>query len=488
MITTVSAGDLGLDVLLGGGLRLVERVPDKQSATVVVRGGSGAGKTILGFHVALELARALGGDVAVGCVEILPREYIAQLRSARPTLDPRRVTEVTLPPETDEGPQVFVALLPDMDPNAPDLVAALESLAKDVEATGGKPVAFIVDSLIEGYGIGSSAPRVEADALMKFAAQGGYGLVCCEEVVSDTPSPWVFAADTVLELGVESRERGRWIEVRKHRFGPCAPGRHELDLVGRDHPEAFPAPSAWLTPAVEGVLRHYGWQFGGAEELPQFVAYGPLERLFRRGLLRGELVFVTSSIAQLARNVATTLLTEAEPSAPTLLIELDPLATADRSWSVRSMEVRYVAASLSAARGLRRIIGWFGDLVRTPAPPALDRVVVGDLGLLLTGPAATEWTDAVTSFAAIASRTGRGIPVILYDWCASPDTALRARLTSVADLSIAISEFDGINVNAVINQRFPPHSVSASVEREKFRATEGRMTAGALSRGQGADQ
>jgi len=65
-----------------------------------------------------------------------------------------------------------------------------------VKRDGGKPALFIVDSLIEGYSIGANAPRITADALMKLAAQGGYGLVQCEEQINDAPSPWVFAADT----------------------------------------------------------------------------------------------------------------------------------------------------------------------------------------------------------------------------------------------------------------------------------------------------
>ena len=63
MIRTVPTGDLGLDVLLGGGWRLVERLPGLESATVLLRGGPGTGKTLLSVDVALALAGALNGDV-----------------------------------------------------------------------------------------------------------------------------------------------------------------------------------------------------------------------------------------------------------------------------------------------------------------------------------------------------------------------------------------------------------------------------------------
>ena len=41
VIRAVPSGDLGLDLLLGGGFRLVKRLPDRESATVLVRGGAG---------------------------------------------------------------------------------------------------------------------------------------------------------------------------------------------------------------------------------------------------------------------------------------------------------------------------------------------------------------------------------------------------------------------------------------------------------------
>ena len=58
MIRGVPTGDLGLDVLLGGGWRLIKRFEDKESATVIVRGGSGAGKTLVGIQAAIALASA----------------------------------------------------------------------------------------------------------------------------------------------------------------------------------------------------------------------------------------------------------------------------------------------------------------------------------------------------------------------------------------------------------------------------------------------
>ena len=66
-----------------GGWCLVERLPGKESATVLLRGGPGTGKTLLAVDVALALAGAPTGDVLVACVELLPSEFVAQIQTGR---------------------------------------------------------------------------------------------------------------------------------------------------------------------------------------------------------------------------------------------------------------------------------------------------------------------------------------------------------------------------------------------------------------------
>jgi hypothetical protein len=328
VIRIVPTGDLGLDVLTGGGWRLVKRFEERESACVVVRGGPGAGKSTLGIHVALELANALGGDVAVGCVEILPTEYVAQLQSTRPSLEAARVVQLPAPPAPlaeGTGPRVFIGLMTELDPARPDLAANLAALGAAVEAAGGKPTVFIVDSLIEGYGIGSTINRIDADATIKFAVQGGYALVLCEETVSDAPSPWVFAADSVLQLGVDSRERGRWIEVRKHRFGPSATGRHELDLVGQTHPEVFPAPRAWLSNEMGKILRAHNWP---TPEQNESLALAWKDSF----AITGSLILVTNSNADVSRLLVPTLKRKDSLAAGSLYVELDPLSRHLLQW------------------------------------------------------------------------------------------------------------------------------------------------------------
>jgi hypothetical protein len=434
VIRVVPSGDLGLDVLLGGGFRLVKRLPDTESATVLVRGGAGAGKTLVGLHVALELAKALGGDVVVACVEILPTEYVAQIQAARTDIDQRRVAVLPEKPRGGvPGPRVYCALLTELDTEAPDLVGCLEALGRDVASAGGKPAVFIVDSLIEGYGIGGSAPRTAADAVMKLAAQGGYGLVLCEEVRSDDASPWVFAADTVIELGVAARERGRWIEVRKNRFGASVSGRHELDLGAGTPPAAFPEPQAWVARDLREVLQGHGWKFQARAGLPALtwdkaLAPAPDQDEPR---LEGAFVVIVSALAGVARSLAYALRPYGE-GLDVLVIELDPLVARE------APAVGHVPTVHGAARALRSLIERFGTTFEDQdgPRPAVRRVVVGDLDHVLAAPDALAWVQAMRVFASLVIDSGWGIPLIVYATSKTPPAGAAAVLSAYADLKI----------------------------------------------------
>ncbi len=451
MIRIVPTGDLGLDVLTGGGWRLVKRFEERESATIVVRGGAGSGKTLMGIQVALELARELNGDVAVGCIEILPTEYIAQLQSARPSLDASRIVQLPAHVGESKGPRVFVGLLQSLDPDAPDLVPNLEELADAVKIAGGKPVVFVVDSLIDGYGIGSSIDRIDADGVMKFAVQAGYGLVLCEEVATDSQSPWVFAADTVMQLGVESRERGRWIEVRKHRFGPSSTDRHELALSSPLHPEVFPNASAWVATFVPAILRAHRWVFD------QVSSRGPNVTMKHPALsfpkpIHCAFAFVTSSDGAIARGLALSLLPIRSSSALDLLIEFDPLVHQAADLRSATFEVRYLPIALGPARALRALIERFGEtFVRDT--PNVQRILVGDLGSILATDNALAWVDAFRVFASLVSEAGWLIPVIAFDGQRIP-TAARSVLLAYADVSIDL-DITGGQATLTTTQRWP---------------------------------
>lgn len=445
MIRVVPTGDLGLDVLLGGGWRLVKRFEERESATVVVRGGSGVGKTLVSIQVALELASALGGDVAVGCVEILPTEYIAQLQSARPSLALDHMAMLPARATSDAGPRVYVGLLPDVDPDRPDLVEGLEKLERQVAEAGGKPVVFVVDSLMEGYGIGASAQRIDVDDVMKFAANYGYGLILCEEVDADGSSPWMFAADTVLQLGVEARARGRWIEVRKHRFGPSATGRHDLELGARPDPEVFPAITAWLPPWIPSILLAHGWHF--RTDSPGATQF----RWNGSPALGGALFLVASQRGTLAQSFAEALSPVApafaEPDRSTLLIRFDALTHVVDHWRRDVQYGTYIPVAHGAVRALRWMVERFADMFGEQDPPVVSRIVVGDLAQVLASGCAEEWVEAVRTFASLVNASGWGVPIVGYE--TKPDVEVpRHQLASHADIVVVL---DG-HIDSVSNQ------------------------------------
>jgi len=469
MIGVARTGDLGLDVLLGGGWRLVERIAGQGSASVLVRGGAGSGKTLLGLQAALGIAEKQGGDVVVACVEILPTEYLAQLRSARTDIPSERVALLPDGNAVGPGPRLYCGLLPsEPDGGPPDLVAGLELLDQAAQAAGAKPVAFVVDSLIEGYGIGTTSERVAVDAVMKFAAARGLGLVLCEEATT-RESPWAFAADTVLELGLEAAERGRWIEVRKHRFGRSAPGRHELHIPGHGPLAVYPQPHAWQAYRLHDVLRHHGWSFQTGQGQPPLVWHPDLAP-HPRHPIGGALVLVTSAHSGVARTIAAILIPQVEGTRD-LVFDLDPMLTSDDGYSGSRGRVRFLATANGPARALRAMIESFGETLRTDSDP-VRRVLLGDLAIVLSGPDQLEWVRAVGVFASLVIESGWDVPVIVYDGRADDGAATQARSTLVkqADAFVNAGLVDGGAVGANVATRWTRAVDEVSLGRHVLRA------------------
>lgn len=445
MIRVVQTGDLGLDVLLGGGWRLVKRLDEGESATVVIRGGPGVGKTLMALETARALAAALGGDVAVGCVELLPSEYLAQVQAARGELYKANAVVVlpaTAPEAPSTGSRIYCGLLADLNPREPDLVAALEALRGQVSAAGGRPVVFIVDSLIEGYGLGPSAPRLTADAVMKFAAQSGCGLVLCEETVGETPSPWVFAADTVIELGTDGNEPGRWIQVRKHRFGASATGSHPFEILGWGQPRVWPSTETWLSRRVQhDVLQAHGWVF---------YAHGPETRPLQWSKelqptpapkeLGGPFTLVVAPALPIAISLAFGLLPPDSESERDFVIVLDPGGLRPDGWSSRDAVVHFTPTYRGPKAGLLDIIEMLGrHLIAEEIARKPRRIIMGDIASIASSSEAAQWANAIATLAILLRETGWGIPLIAYASGSTntPDAA-RASLRQQADCVIDV--------------------------------------------------
>jgi KaiC/GvpD/RAD55 family RecA-like ATPase len=257
----------GLDLVLGGGIWAVRRLPDANaSATLLLRGPPGSGKTAFGTQLAAALGLALGGDVAYGCVELLPVELQAQYANLQLT---GAHAKVVVPPfqeakpADDSGCRIFAGLL-DLGHSGQEqnrLGPAIHALLDEVSRARGRPRVLVIDSLSEGYGLGGSAPRPLADALSKLSAELGLILVLLEEAIDSRPSTWSFTSDVVLELasGEEDRSPGspapfeRRVTVTKNRFGPSDAGPHRFEFFGSGL-RLFPRPTAYLASWAEKLL------------------------------------------------------------------------------------------------------------------------------------------------------------------------------------------------------------------------------------------
>jgi KaiC/GvpD/RAD55 family RecA-like ATPase len=243
----------GLDLVMGGGLRLLERVKGAgECATLLIRGPAGSGKSVLGTQLAASIARKLGTDVAYGCVELLPVELWAQHESVR---RPSAKEQVVLLDEEDEQPddsfvRIYSGLL-DLGEGAEQAVARLGDAIEDLrvaasQRAGRKVRVLVIDSLSDGYGLGTRAPRILADAVCKLAAAEGLVVVLIEEQAEGRTSVWGFAVDTVFEL----RQLGQNIADRslfalKNRLGPVDTGPHRLEVLPHEGIRVLPHLSAY---------------------------------------------------------------------------------------------------------------------------------------------------------------------------------------------------------------------------------------------------
>jgi KaiC/GvpD/RAD55 family RecA-like ATPase len=263
-------GITGLDLALGGGIRLLERVRGRgESTTLLIRGPAGSGKTVLGTQLAANIARRLETDVAYGCVELLPVELRAQHESIR---GPSATEKVVILNEQDPGMQpdtsqvcIYSGLLDLGEGEAGEAVSRLEEaiealLEAALKRAGREPRVLVIDSLSDGYGLGASAPRVLADTVCKLAAARGLVAVLLEEIAETHSSVWQFAVDTVLELmPAGPGEPWRRLLVAKHRFGPSESGPHRFQIRTLDGAEVFASESCytrdWVRNRVLDQLR-----------------------------------------------------------------------------------------------------------------------------------------------------------------------------------------------------------------------------------------
>lgn len=428
MIRIVPTGDIGFDVVLGGGWCLVERLPGKESATVLLRGGPGTGKTLLSVDIALALAGALGGDVLVGCVELLPSEFVAQIQTGRgelalqyrdgPPLDEPRVVRMPVsgPVDTSVLPRIFCGLLPELSEDAPDLVAAFESLRREVVALGGSPVVLVVDSLIGGYGLGQATPRKNVDALMKFATQEGVGLVICAETIDDAPAAWDFAVDTVIMLRQAAGKRS--LQVQKHRFGASTTGSHEFRIGGWLQPAIYPRPDTWSgIRRIHSTLRTYGWRFVNGGRQPSLSWDEDLAKgVGATKSYQTSFAVVTTTNVEWARRLAFGLFADWPLGGKDLLILLDSRSSLPDGYTSNLRDVHIIPISMGAAAAICDLTEYLGrSLFPDGDGTAPRRIILGDLALTSASTDAEQWGECLIAIANLVASTGCSVPVIAYD-------------------------------------------------------------------------
>ncbi|MGH8865603.1 MAG: hypothetical protein ACREVZ_13300, partial [Burkholderiales bacterium] len=302
-------------------------------------------------------------------------------------------------------------------PSAPDLVAALESLRRDVVTLNGKPAAFVVDSLIGGYGLGPGTPRQNVDAVMKFAAQEGLGLVLCEETADDAPSVWDFSADTVLSLE-HHRAGDRQIMVRKHRYGASAPGSHQLEIGGWKQPRVGPRPDAWFDRhRIHETLSEYGWRFLNGHGYPPLRWIDDLAPTSTEP--RGyecSFAVVSGPNLEVARKLAFGLLPADVESGRDVVIDLDPLGFVSEGWSSKSVDVHFLPVAAGANAAVCNLVEYLGTrLFNEDAAERPRRIVIGDVATVAALADNVMWAEGIRVIAALVAESGWGIPVIAYD-------------------------------------------------------------------------
>ena len=164
----VSGEDVGLDEVLSGGFRLFARYPGgEESGSLLIRGAPGTGKSILGSRLGHAVAKALGADVLIACVEILPTEMLEQLQrfdwaAGVEIIDLHQQRSSSANRATSA---IGLGLLDLGSTNDPDFSGALSALRRHAAGLGIRPRVLVIDSLARGYGLDSASDRLTADAV-----------------------------------------------------------------------------------------------------------------------------------------------------------------------------------------------------------------------------------------------------------------------------------------------------------------------------------
>jgi circadian clock protein KaiC len=210
----LSTGIAGLDEVLGGGVE-----PER---AYLLRGGPGAGKTILGAHF-------LTADTASEALFITLGEPGEQVRAhaARLGFDLEPVSFLNLAPEADFFQEADTYDI--FSPSEVEREPAMEAIVERVEET--RPARVFVDSMTQFRYLAASPEQFRKQVLsfVRFLTEQGATVLFTSESSPEAPDHDLqFLSDGILEL--RQGENGRFITVPKFRGGSAKQGPHGFTI------------------------------------------------------------------------------------------------------------------------------------------------------------------------------------------------------------------------------------------------------------------
>jgi circadian clock protein KaiC len=216
-------GVAGLDEVLGGGL--------EPGRAYLVRGGPGAGKTILGAHFLTADAASEALFITLG----EPAEQV-QVNARRQGFDLDPVSFLNLAPGADFFQDVETYDI--FSPSEVERAPAMEAIVERVEEVG--PARVFVDSMTQFRYLAASPEQFRKQALsfVRFLTGSGATVLFASESSPEAPDyDLQFLSDGILELN--RGHDGRTLTVPKFRGGDAKRGPHGVAITD-DGIEVFP--------------------------------------------------------------------------------------------------------------------------------------------------------------------------------------------------------------------------------------------------------
>ena len=134
------------------------------------------------------------------------------------------------------------------------------------------------------------------------------------------------------------------------------------------------------------------------------------------------------------------LVSKAPQPRHTLLVQFEPLLTGYLMVDEGTTRIAYLPTGNGPARMLRDAIRAREETLGSG--PSIDRVVLGDLGVVISAAEGEAWIDAVRAFAATCSTIGESVPVVVYDGRPPDRGELQDRAAAIASTHAHFRKLD----------------------------------------------